>query len=197
MRDPFRPNTNKQLVREAQFGFTVIGLLIAVLIYVAYYRINGVGDTMPQHIRDAPVAMQVFPNSPNYDPQSNLMQPRTPDPRIAKRSTRPSGSSFPIRKKSPLVETPKRVMEDSNNTFRTLSKTAKSIEASAAKVRSLTNVPVSKRSVGLISNPATDSVKESGFKIAKKPKPDIATSKFPESTSRPIDPAPPKPNALQ
>jgi hypothetical protein len=120
MRDPFRPNTNKQLVREAQFGFTVIGLLIAVLIYVAYFRINGLGDSLPQHIRDAPIAMHVFPNSPNYDRQSNMMQSRDSNPRVA------STSNSPIKQKSPLVETPKRLLEDSNSTFRSLRKTAKS-----------------------------------------------------------------------
>ena len=185
MRDPFRPNTNKQLVREAQFGFTVIGLLIALLIYVAYYRINGIGDTLPQHIRDAPVAMHVFPNSPNYDSTSNSMQPREPDPRVA------SNSNFPIKEKSPLIQTPKRLMEDSNNTFRSLRKTAKSIESSAAKVQSLASIPVNKKSFGLISKPASDAVKDSGFKIAKKPQPDIATS---ESTIVPAVKQPTQPS---
>jgi nucleoid-associated protein YgaU len=170
MRDPFRPNTNKQLVREAQFGFTVIGLLIAVLIYVAYFRINGLGDSLPQHIRDAPIAMHVFPNSPNYDRQSNMMQSRDSNPRVA------STSNSPIKQKSPLVETPKRLLEDSNSTFRSLRKTAKSIESSAAKVQSLASIPVSKKSFGLISNPASETVEDSGFKIPKKPQPDIATS---------------------
>lgn len=41
MHDPFRPNSNKQLIREAQIGFTVIGMLVALLIYVAWFRING------------------------------------------------------------------------------------------------------------------------------------------------------------
>ena len=199
MRDPFRPNTNKQLVREAQFGFTVIGLLIALLIYVAYYRINGIGDTLPQHIRDAPVAMHVFPNSPNYDSKSNSMQPRDRDRDRDQRVA--STSNFPTREKSPLVEAPKRLMEDSNNTFRSLRKTAKSIESSAAKVQSLASIPANKKSFGLISNPASEAVKDSGFKIANKPQLDIATS---ESTNVPAmeQPAqnktnPIKPNPIQ
>ena len=41
MRDPFRPNNNTQLVREAQIAFVVIGLLLCVMVYVAFHRMTG------------------------------------------------------------------------------------------------------------------------------------------------------------
>ncbi len=169
MRDPFRPNTNKQLVREAQFGFTVIGLLIAVLIFVAYYRLNNLRDITPQHIKDAPVAMQVFPNSPNYDKKSNLMLDDDSPKRVA----------FPKKKESTLASAPKRIMNDSQNTFRSLNDAAESIQESAAKVNSLASTPISKQPVGLVSNPAAARPRDSGFKITNQPRPDSATRKIP------------------
>ena len=168
MRDPFRPNSNKQLVREAQFGFAVIGLLVALLIYVAYYRLNGLGDELPQQIRDAPVALQVFPDSPNYDRTTNQMVAR----------------KRPTKKDSPIVAAPKRVMEESSNTFRSMQQAAKKIEGSAAKVHSLASVPINEEPVGLVSNPAA---RKPGIELpkparpkSKKPPRDVVTSRAPD-----------------
>lgn len=61
MRDPFRPNSNKQLVREAQIGFTIICTLVCLLIYVAWFRLSGRFDQVPDHILNAPVAKNVSP----------------------------------------------------------------------------------------------------------------------------------------
>lgn len=171
MRDPFRPSTNRQLVREAQFGFSVIGLLIAVLIYVAYYRLNDAGD--PPNVENSPVAMQVFPNSPNYDRDLNLMKKRTSPGRLDNQFKAPD------RNVSTLVSVPKRMMDDSQSTFRSLSSAATSIEKSAAKVSSLASIPVSKDPVELVSNPAAESGPSSGFKINRKPGADVATKMLP------------------
>ncbi len=53
MQDPFRPNSNAQLLREAQAGFVVIGLLLCVLVYVAFYRLTNRSsrfDAMAQNV---------------------------------------------------------------------------------------------------------------------------------------------------
>ena len=178
MRDPFRPNSNKQLVREAQFGFAVIGMLVAILIYVAYYRLNGMGDELPQQIRDAPVAMQVFPDSPNYDRNTNQMI-------VKKRWTE---------EKSPIVTAPKRVMDESSNTFRSMQQAARKIEGSAAKVHSLASVGINEDPVGLVSNPAA---RKPDFKMPepaksdfKKPQRDVITSRAPERVAKLETPTP-------
>ena len=62
MRDPFRSNTQAQLIREAQIGLSFVALLFALFVYVAYYRLTGSGRSIPQHVRNAPVAESVWPN---------------------------------------------------------------------------------------------------------------------------------------
>ena len=62
MADPFRSNTKSQLFREAQIGLTVVALLLALLVYVAFYRITGRGRHLPDHVRNAPVAKTVSPS---------------------------------------------------------------------------------------------------------------------------------------
>ena len=63
MRDPFRPNSNAQLIREAQIGLSLVAILLILFVYVAFYRINGYGRTIPEHVRNSPVAERVWPNS--------------------------------------------------------------------------------------------------------------------------------------
>jgi hypothetical protein len=162
MRDPFKPNTNKQLVREAQFGFTVIGLLVATLIYVAWFRLSGRHDMAPQHIRDAPVAARVFPNSPNYDRESHQMMASGKSTFAQSTPTRPI-----------LVDAPKRVMEDSRNTARSLSEMADTMDQSVTKVASLLKPsPTTEKPELVVSdrgNPASSGSGDSGFKILKQP----------------------------
>ncbi|QEG21450.1 LysM peptidoglycan-binding domain-containing protein [Mariniblastus fucicola] len=233
MRDPFKQNSNKQLVREAQFGFTVIGLLIATLIYVAYFRLNGASDSTPEHIQSSPIAMQVFPNSPNYDRESNRMRTddapsfaRNPagttfgggpsgsssdnangfkqansfkppnkfkrsgsfqqansfqpdDPDRATDSPKPTNKFSPknsfTSESSPLVSVPKRMMNESNRTARSLRDAAELISESSTRIAALTTEPKTDKPVELVSNPAADGARDSGFKVLKQPEPDAAT----------------------
>ena len=131
MRDPFRPNTNKQLVREAQFGFTVIGLLIAVLIYVAYYRIHGPGDSS--------VAMQANSNPATIEAASDPPQPAT-----AYRQPQQQ-----------LSAAPKRMFEQSETALRKVGSAANSINSTVSKVQSLASVPV-QPSATEVGNPAIE-----------------------------------------
>jgi len=86
MADPFRPDTKSQLLREAQIGLSIVAILLAVLVYVAFYRLTGRGQHIPDHVRDAPVAKLVWPhNSPQ--PGSNLQLSNQP---IAKITPPPS-----------------------------------------------------------------------------------------------------------
>jgi len=190
MRDPFKPNSNKQLIREAQFGFTVIGLLVATLIYVAWFRLNGLHDETPEYVRNSPVAMQVFPNSPNYDRETHTM--RSPNegavanvsPMQVAPSEKPptSFAQMPLtnsKLQSPMVTVPKRIMYDSNQTARSLKDAAESIEQSANRVATLTNPPQTKKPFGLVSNPAAKGESDSGFKVLKKPEPVVAKPALP------------------
>jgi hypothetical protein len=63
MSDPFAPNPHDQLMREAQRGFLIIAVLLAILAYFCFDRIFGRGNRLPQHVRDAPVAQTVWPYS--------------------------------------------------------------------------------------------------------------------------------------
>ena len=63
MRDPFRPNSKSQLIREAQVGLTVVAILLSLFLYVAFYRITGRGRHLPEHVRNAPVAELVWPGA--------------------------------------------------------------------------------------------------------------------------------------
>jgi len=68
MQDPFRPNSNAQLMREAQIGFIVIGLLLCVLVYVAFYRLTNRSSRFDQMARNVPVAQSI--NSDPYEAHS-------------------------------------------------------------------------------------------------------------------------------
>jgi len=201
MRDPFKPNSNKQLVREAQLGFTVIGLLVATLIYVAWFRLNG-EDLAPEHIRNAPVAMQVFPNSPNYDQETHTM--RTPEQTaFAASSIKPteilstSVSVAPPQNEKPnpaFVSVPKKMMDESIRTARSLQNAAESIEQTASRVATVTSSPKIKKPFGLVSNPAANSASDSGFKVFKQPEPDVRakdlSGKAPGGTAPITNPTP-------
>ena len=127
MRDPFKPHTNKQLIREAQFGFTVIGLLVATLIYVAWFRL-GAEHQLPDEIRSSSTAMQVYPNSPNYDHATNEMVS----------SVSPTNRETQAHKTfNSLAHAPQKMIKDSQRTARSLSKEAASIDESVTKVASL------------------------------------------------------------
>ena len=63
MPDPFRPDAKSQLLREAQVGLSIVAILLALLVYVAFYRITGRGKHIPNHVRNAPVAQIVWPQN--------------------------------------------------------------------------------------------------------------------------------------
>ena len=100
MRDPFRPNSNNQLVREAQFAFVVIVVLLGVLVYVALHRMtsrkfrfNRIAQTAPlaQHINDNAYPAQAIRDQERHitqklstmaqriaPPESNRSNPTSP-----------------------------------------------------------------------------------------------------------------------
>ena len=59
MKDPFRPNSNEQLIREAQIGFVIIALLLCVLVYVAFYRLSGRSHRYQEISQNIPMAQAV------------------------------------------------------------------------------------------------------------------------------------------
>ena len=61
MSDPFRPEANKQLMREARIGLTLLAITMGTFVYVAYYRISGNGLRLPEHVVNAPIAESVWP----------------------------------------------------------------------------------------------------------------------------------------
>ncbi len=63
MSDPFRPNSRSQLVREAQIGLSVVAVVLALFLYVAFYKIMGRGQEFPDHVLRAPVAETVSPGA--------------------------------------------------------------------------------------------------------------------------------------
>ncbi len=79
MSDPFRPNVNKQLMREARIGMTILCCLLCVLVYLAYYKMSGKGTKLPEHVANAPIAKMVWPE--NYTPTEKTQPTRhSPQP---------------------------------------------------------------------------------------------------------------------
>ncbi len=78
MRDPFAPNSNSSVIRDAQVGLLLVAVLLGVFVYVAYYRVTGQGRTLPEHVRMAPVATAVWPNGPPEDPTSEFSSATSP-----------------------------------------------------------------------------------------------------------------------
>lgn len=65
MTDPFVNNSNSQLIREAQRGIVIVGVLVALLGYIVFYKFGGAFDEVPEHVLNAPVAQTIWP----YDQQ--------------------------------------------------------------------------------------------------------------------------------
>lgn len=61
MSDPFRPEANQQLMREARIGLTLLAVTLGTFVYVAYYRISGNGVRLPEYVVSAPIAKSVWP----------------------------------------------------------------------------------------------------------------------------------------
>ena len=61
MSDPFRPEANQQLLREARVGLTLLAITLGTFVYVAYYRISGNGQQLPDYVVNAPIAEAVWP----------------------------------------------------------------------------------------------------------------------------------------
>jgi len=81
MQDPFRPNSNAQLMREAQAGLVVIGLLLCVLVYVAFYRLTNRSSRFDLMARNVPVAQPI--NSDPYEAHSVVQIEQKREERLA------------------------------------------------------------------------------------------------------------------
>ncbi len=114
MRDPFRPNSNAQLIREAQIGLSLVAILLILFVYVAFYRINGYGRTIPEHVRNAPVAERVWPNSQS---DSDRLAKSTPSPGF--RVGKFLAEQFSVRRDSNKVRIKKNVDELSGPAIQT------------------------------------------------------------------------------
>ncbi|MFK7767999.1 MAG: LysM peptidoglycan-binding domain-containing protein [Mariniblastus sp.] len=60
MSDPFSSSSKAQILREAQIGLSCVAVVLALFLYVAYYKISGRGRELPEHVRNAPVARTVW-----------------------------------------------------------------------------------------------------------------------------------------
>lgn len=93
MRDQFRTDVSKQLVREAKIGLSVVSVLLALFLYVAFYKISGRGRHLPDHVRNAPIGESdwsdtspVFnsttssPTDLEFGPERIAMTPSNPAP---------------------------------------------------------------------------------------------------------------------
>ena len=67
MSDPFRPETNHQLIREARFGLMLIAITVGIFSYVVYQRLTGSANRIPEHVLRAPVATRVWPGDERPD----------------------------------------------------------------------------------------------------------------------------------
>jgi len=78
MRDPFRPNSNRQLIREAQIAFVVITALACVLAYLAFYRMTGRRFQFRQIAQTAPLAQHIddtaYPAQTLLDQEAQIVQ---------------------------------------------------------------------------------------------------------------------------
>jgi len=94
MQDPFRPNSNAQLMREAQMGFIVIGLLLCVLVYVAFYRLTNRSTRFDQMARNVAVAEPI--DSDPYRAHSfiEIERKREARPASDRKESRPASETF-------------------------------------------------------------------------------------------------------
>ncbi len=87
MSDPFAPQSNHKVLREAQASLSLIAILLIVFVYVTYYRMTGQGSRVPEHVLRAPVSEAAWSNED--DGQSPILRqsnnPRNLDQRITGR----------------------------------------------------------------------------------------------------------------
>ena len=107
MQDPFRPNSNAQLMREAQVGFIVIGLLLCVLIYVAFYRLTNRSSRFDEIARNVAVAEPI--DSDPYQAHSVVQIEQKREERLANDRKR----AFASRDKSSSMVKPSRLQQTS------------------------------------------------------------------------------------
>jgi nucleoid-associated protein YgaU len=79
MHDPFSAHSNSQLIREAQRGFAIVAVLLALLGYVIFFKFIGSLTEIPEHVREAPIAQPIWPynqppTEPPTEPKSKRMQ---------------------------------------------------------------------------------------------------------------------------
>jgi nucleoid-associated protein YgaU len=60
MSDPFAPESNHKVIREAQASLSLIAILLIVFVYVTYYRMTGQGSRVPEHVLRAPVSKSIW-----------------------------------------------------------------------------------------------------------------------------------------
>ena len=91
------------------------------------FRLNASQLPLPESVRTSSAAMQVYPNSPNYDHETNEMV----------KLGSPTKRNHEAPAENSLAHTPHKMMEDSQRTARRLSHEAISIDRSVTKVASL------------------------------------------------------------
>ena len=101
MNDPFNTQSvNRQLMREAKIGFSVVLLLAGFFVYVGYFRMGRFQADLPAHIVAAPVATNV-----GQEYYENFLPPENPGQRSAA-STKPAGTgngAVATKKPAPIV----------------------------------------------------------------------------------------------
>ena len=84
MNDPFRTETNHQVLREARIGLLILAVTLGVFSYVAYKRISGSGLDLPKHVLNAPVAESVWPGAPPANATNPMDASAAPPPESRK-----------------------------------------------------------------------------------------------------------------
>jgi hypothetical protein len=169
MRDPFRPNSDSRLVREAQFAFVVILVLLGVLIYVAFYRVAHKKFHFHQIAQSAPLAQNI---------EDNTYSAKTPDAtaRIVEASkanqtnSSPGSASGSASSSSQTLRRPKNPSPPANRP-QPVAPVAQTINAAVV----IAPTPTPPRTSSASSGVAASEVAQAQFVEAPKPKPASTT----------------------
>ncbi len=78
MTDPFSPDSShSQLIREAKVGLSIVMVVLVSVLYWSFHRYQQIRHNVPDHIRNAPVATQVGPDSYLDDPEVGQQSPES------------------------------------------------------------------------------------------------------------------------
>lgn len=80
MNDPFRPEANPQLMREARVGLTLLAITLGLFSYVAYHKLMGSGTKLPDHVVNAPIATAVWPGDDPTQMAAQAKRVEKPEP---------------------------------------------------------------------------------------------------------------------